>query len=424
MTTTTHETTEQGSGSLNLGRLAPAASVIGVLGIVVLLAMMFSGNEASKQQVLGSYMFGFIFWIGITLGFFGLTLLHHTVRGSWSVSIIRILEAGGSWLSFALMGVLFIPILANLKTMYTWADPNKVANSEVLQHKAPYLNVPFFMLRLAIYLLLWGGLAWFMRRSTLRQDENKDFKLETGRSSWGAPGLVMFFLTCTFAVTDWVMSLSPSWYSTMFGTWTIVASVLGALSLATLMFCVNADRYPFNTVWRPDLTKDLGNMLFTLTMLWGYTSLSQFLIIWNGNLPETTQYYIARSSNAVLPAGSVEPVTSNFTWGAVGLIGIIGQFFIPFFALITPRTKKTPMNLAKICGWIFVVHITDVYIYVIPALPGRGAPGPFSGAMLTDAIAWVAIGALWFFVFGSQVRKAPLLPTYDTRLQEALQNAH
>ena len=227
----------------------------------------------------------------------------------------------------------------------------------------------------------------------------------------------MFFVTCTFAFTDWVMSLSPSWYSTMYGTWTIIASVLGALSLATLIFCVNADKAPFNTVWRPDLGKDLGNMLFTVTMLWGYTSLSQFLIIWNGNLPETTQYYIARSSN-------IEPMTSNFTWGAVGLIGIIGQFFIPFFVLITPRTKKTPLNLAKICGWIFVVHITDAYIYVIPALPGRGGPGPLSPAMFTDALAWAAIGALWLFVFGSQVRKAPLLPTYDTRLQEALQNAH
>ncbi len=417
MTITTHESTEQGTRSLNLGKLAPAASVIGAIGLIVMLVLMFTGDEAARRQSLGSYLFGFIFWIGITLGFFGLTILHHTVRGSWSVSIIRILEAGGSWVTFVLMGVLFLPILANLKTMYEWADPAKVANSEVLIHKAPYLNTPSFLFRLVLYFALWAGLAWFLRRSTLRQDANQDFKLESGRSSWGAPGMVMFFLTCTFAFTDWVMSLSPSWYSTMYGTWTIVASVLGALALATLIFCVNADKFPFNTVWRPDLTKDLGNMLFTLTMLWGYTSLSQFLIIWNGNLPETTSYYMARSSN-------VEPMTSNMTWGAVGLIGIIGQFFVPFFALITPRTKKTPLNLAKVCGWIFVVHITDVYIYVIPALPGRGGPGPISAGMLTDALAWVTMGALWLFVFGSQVRRAPLLPTYDTRLQEALQNAH
>ena len=424
MTTTTHDTTEQGSGSLNLGRLAPATSVIGAIGLLVLLALMFTGDDAHRQQMLGSYLFGFIFWIGITLGFFGLSLLHHTVRGRWSVSILRILEAGGGWVSFVLMGALFIPVLANLKLLYEWADPDKVATSEILKHKAPYLNTPFFIVRLGIYLLLWGGLAYFMRRSTLRQEAKQDFKLEAGRSSWGAPGILMFFITCTFAFTDWVMSLDKNWYSTMYGTWTIVASVLGALALATFIFCTNADKFPYNTVWRPDLTKDLGNMLFTLTMLWGYTSLSQFLIIWNGNLPETARYYIARSSNVPVHAGSVEPVTSNFTWGILGLVGIIGQFFIPFFALITPRTKKTPKNLAKICAWIFVVHIVDVYSYVIPSLPGRGGPGPVSSAIGYDALAWITIGALWFFVFGSQVSKAPLLPTYDTRLQEALQNAH
>jgi len=417
MTETTHDTKDQGSGSLNLGRIAPAAFVIGVVLLGIMLAKTFSGDAANQTQMLGSYLFGFIFWIGITLGFFGLTLLHHTVRGNWSVSILRILEAGGGWLSFVTMFALFTPILINLPKLYEWADPAKVAVSKVLQHKEPYLNPKFFFIRLAIYLICWAGLAWFMRNSTLRQEKNQNFKLEAGRSSWGAPGILMFFITVTFAVVDWVMSLDAKWYSTMFGAWSIVAATLGALALATLIFCLNADKYPFNTIWRPDLTKDLGNMLFVLTMLWGYTSLSQYLIIWNGNLPETTRFLMARS-------GSVEPMTANLTWGAVGLIGIIGQFFIPFFALITPRTKKTPMNLAKICGWIFLVHITDVYVYIIPSLPGRGTQGPVPSAMIWDGLAFLAIGALWFGIFGTQINKAPLLPSYDTRLQEAVQNAH
>jgi len=425
MTTTTHDTTEQESRSLNLGRLAPAASVIGFIGLVVCMVLMFTGNDAMKTQMMGSYMFGFIFWIGITLGFFGLSLLHNCVRGNWSVSIIRILEAGGGYVSFIVMFALFLPILANLKAMYAWADPAKVAADSLLKFKSPYLNPTFFMVRLAIYLVLWAGLAWFLRNSALRQEQSKDFKLESGRSSWAAPGIVMFFLTCTFAFTDWVMSLEPHWYSTMYGTWTIISASLGGLSLATLIFCLNADKMPFKSVWRPDLGKDLGNMLFVLTMLWGYTSLSQFLIIWNGNLPETASYYMARSSNAPHLGGNIEPVTQNLTWGLIGLIGIIGQFFIPFFALITPRTKKTAMNLAKIAGWIFVVHIADVYQYVIPALPGgRGLAGPATPAVATDALAWFAIGAIWLFVFGSMAKKAPLLPTYDTRLQEAVQNAH
>jgi hypothetical protein len=419
MTTTTHDISEQDtSGGLNLGRLAPAASVIGLIGLVVCLILMFTGGEAMRTQMLGSYMFGFIFWMGITLGFFGLMLLHNTVRGNWSVSIIRILEAGGSLVSFLVMLVLFLPIVANLKTMYAWADAAKVAADPILKFKAPYLNPSFFLVRLVFYFAVWGALSWFLRNSAMRQEKSQDFKLEAGRSSWAAPGILIFFITCTFAVTDWVMSLEPHWSSTMYGTWSVVSACLGALALSTLIFCVNAHRMPYKTVMRPDLTKDLGNMLFVLTMLWGYTSLSQFLIIWNGNLPETAAYYHARSSN-------VEPMTSNFTWGAVGLIGIIGQFFIPFFALITPRTKKTAMNLAKVAGWIFVVHIADIYLYVVPALPGnRGLHGPITPALVTDALAWVAIGAVWLFVFGNEVKKAPLLPSYDNRLQEAAQNAH
>jgi hypothetical protein len=418
MTNATHESIEQDTGSLNLGRLAPASSVIGLIGLIVCMVLMFTGNEAMKTQMMGSYMFGFIFWIGITLGFFGLSLLHNCVRGNWSVAIIRILEAGGSYVSFIVMFVLFLPILANMKAMYAWADPAKVAADKLLIYKSAYLNPSFFLIRLGVYLVLWAGLAWFLRNSAMRQEASKDFKLESGRSSWAAPGIVMFFLTCTFAFTDWVMSLEPHWYSTMYGTWTIVSACLGALALSTLIFCVNADKMPFKTVMRPDLTKDLGNMLFVLTMLWGYTSLSQFLIIWNGNLPETASYYHNRGSN-------IEPMTQNFTWGAVGLICIVGQFFVPFFGLITPRTKKTAMNLAKMAGWIFVVHIIDIYQYVIPALPGgRGLAGPVTPAIATDALAWVAVGAIWLFVFGSVVKKAPLLPTYDTRLQEAVQNAH
>lgn len=418
MTNSTHDTMDNDSRTLNLGRIAPAASLIGVVGMIICWALMFSGGQAMRTQMMGSYMFGFIFWLGITIGFFALMLLHNTVRGRWSVALIRILEAGGGYISLIVMFALFLPIVANLKTMYKWADPAQVSADKILQFKAPYLNPTFFMIRFAGYLVLWAGLAWFLRNSAMRQEKSKDFKLESGRSSWAAPGIVMLFLTSTLALTDWVMSLEPHWYSTMFATWSIVSMTLGGLALATYIFCVNADKMPFKTVMRPDLTRDMGNMLFTLTMLWGYTSLSQFLIIWNGNLPETASYYMARSS-------SVHPMTANFTWGYVGMIGIIGQFFIPFFGLITPRTKKTAMNLARMAAWIFIVHITDVYLYIVPALPGhRGSQGPVSASLLTDALAWVAFGGIWLFVFGLVIKKAPLLPTYDTRLQEAVQHAH
>lgn len=418
MTHPTHDAMEQDSRGLNMGRLAPASLLIGFVGLVVCLVLMYTGDPAMHTQMLGSYLFGFIFWIGLTIGFFGLSLLHNLVRGNWSVSIIRILEAGGGYESFLVMFALFIPILLNLKQMYVWADPAQVAKDAIMLRRVGYMNPEFFTIRFFCYLAIWAGFAAFFRKSAMRQEATKNFKLESGRSSWAAPGMILLFLTCTLAVTDWVMSMEPHWSSTMFATWSLVSMVLGGLALSTYIFCINADKMPYKAIMRPDLTRDLGNMLFTLTMLWGYTSLSQFLIIWHGNLPEFTSYYQGRGSEA-------SPMTVNFTWGFVGMIGIIGQFFIPFFGLIVPRTKKTARNLAKMCLWIFVIHITDVYLYVVPALPGhRGLLGPITPALLTDALAWVSMGGIWFFVFGTVIKKAPLLPTYDTRLQEAAQHAH
>lgn len=403
------------SDELNIGRLAPGLWLTGIIGIITSLALMFA-NGGSKEQMTGSYMFGLIFWLSITVGMFGLSLLHHTTQGSWSTSILRLLEAGGGYVNLALMGILFLPVILNPSVLYLWARPDVVAHDHILQWKAPYLNIEAWSIRFIIYFAIWIGLAWFMRNSTITQDSSKNFRLEEGRRSWGAAGLVAFFLTTTFAFTDWVMSMEPHWASTMYGLWLVVAAALGALAFSVMIVCTNADKEPYRYIVSPALTKDLGNMLFLMTMLWGYTSISQFLIIWNGNLPEFTAYYQVRSS--------VFTTQSPMSWGALGLVGIIGQFFVPFFLLLSPRIKKYPLKLAKVAGWIFVIHIFDIYQVVVPALPGRAKMGPISVGLAYDALAFISIGCLWLASFATQTRKAPLLPQYDTRLKEALHHAH
>ncbi len=414
-----HELPSSSAGSqsseLNIGRMAPALWLVGLVTLIASLAMMF-GNPTVRAQMAGSYMFGFIFWLSVTIGMFGLALLHHTTQGSWSTSILRLLEAGGGLINLGLMAILFLPILLNPSVLYIWARPDVVAHDHILQWKAGYLNVPFWSFRYLFYFGIWGVWAWSMRNSTLKQDVSKNFALEERRRSGGAAGLVMFFITSTFAFTDWVMSLEPHWSSTMYGLWVVVGSALSALAFSVVIVCTNADKQPYKQIVSPDLTRDLGNMMFLMTMLWGYTSISQFLIIWNGNLPETASYYQVRSS--------AFDVTSPISWGALGLVLIIGQFFVPFFLLLSPRMKNYPLNLAKVAGWMFVIHIVDVYQIVVPAIPGRAHMGPISSGLPYDILAFVSIGCLWLASFATQTRKAPLLPQYDTRLKEALHNAH
>jgi hypothetical protein len=415
-----HETTVVEKTDADLGKLWPIGAVLAVVGglLFFLLGPNLAGEH--KETLYGSYMFGLLFWTGLTMGCFGLSMLHHATRGSWSLSVLRLFEAGGGWQSLLLMGVLFLPIIVlpdAMHSLYEWTHADVVKNDPILTHKSAYLNEPRWIAFLVMDFVLWIGLAALMRRSTVKQDATKNFKLEAGRSSWGAVGIVIFMFTATFAVLDWIMSMEPHWYSTMYGAWLVVTACYGALALCVVFLTSNANKQPYASVISPQLTKDLGNMLFVLTMLWGYTTLSQFLIIWNGNIAETTAYYARRM--AMYPDG----MQGNY-WAVLGFFLIIGTFFVPFYCLLAPRTKRYVANLKTIAGWMFAMAVLNMYLIVVPALPERAVEGPLSKLTLTDFFAWLLVGGLWLMVFGAISRRAKLIPQYDTRLQEAAANAH
>ncbi len=390
---------------MNLGKYSAAA---GLLGVILVGAVLFQGLAGSAQaQFMGSYLYGLVFWTAISMGMFGLTVLNHTVRSTWTLGVLRLLEAGGGWITLTILGVCFLPIVAKLPLIYQWADASLVAKDAVLQHKAPFLNPAVWTFQLVLFFAFWIGASAMFRKSVMLQEKTQDFKLENKRMSFGAVSLLFFFLTGTFAFIDWVMSLEPHWSSTMYGLWFTIGSSLGAYSLAVTVFNLNTDKAPFSSFVTKNVLKDQGNMLFVHTMLWGYTSLSQYLIIWNGNLPETTAYYARRAS---------------LGWNAWGMATIFGQFFIPFFLLLSPRTKKNSANLRSIAAFMFVVHIIDYTLIVAPALPGRA--GMPAGLTIWDGLAWVGFGALWLCGFSLMFKQAPAFPTYDTRLQEAKAHAH
>jgi hypothetical protein len=392
-----------------LDRVSPIGGLIGGVCFLILAVSYFTGNSVI---VAGSWMFGWYFWFSITIGMFGLSVLHHTLRPTWSLPFLRLFEAGGGPAAIALMGVLFLPILVHPATLYEWARPEASADA-ILRYKAAWLNQPFWTGRIVFYFAFWIWFSGFMKRSERRQEETGDFALEKGRSSWGAFGMVMSFLTITFCIIDVLMSMEAHWSSTMMPLWQIIASCLGASSFCVALICINARKEPYINIIGPNLTKDWGNILFMFSMLWAYTAISQFLIIWNGNIPETAQYYARRAA---------------LQWNAIGMVTIFGQFLVPWMSLLSPRVKRYPRLLRQIAGWIFVIHIVDVYLAVGPALPS-GVADPvrraaFSPAILFDLFAWVAVGGIWLWLFGNQVSKAPLLVSYDQRLQEALVHAH
>lgn len=393
---------------LNIEKLFPGAVVVGVVGLIAALFFMFAGPANGRVAVEQSYVFAWFFWATVALGCFLLLNLHHMLRGMWTLSIMRLLEAGGGPVGLGVIAVTFLPMLALIWSgdgnLYPWANKALVAADQTMVYQHPYMNPTAVTFRFVLFFTVWIAIGAGMVASARRQEKTGELSEQVMRGNWSPPGFISFVLMGTFGFTDWIMSMDPHWTSTMYALWLSVGSALGALSLCTLLLCVNADRPPYNRIVTPKLTRDLGNMLFTLTMLWAYTSLSQYLIIWSGNLPEQNHFYVNRSL---------------YGWGAIGAVTIFGQFFIPFVALLTPRVKRIPILLAKWCGWIFVIHLVDVYEIVKPTY--QRTPGT---NIAWDVVTVLSIGLIWLGAFAGQLRQRPLIPTYDDRLLEAARDAH
>ncbi len=396
-----------GARAMPLAKAGPLALLIGGVSALVALFMMVA--TPAREGMMGGYLYGWYFTMTIVLGMQALSILHHTVRGSWALPWMKLLHAGSSPTALGVMFLLFLPVMAMPGAVYEWVDHPVV-------HKLWWLNKTGWEVRTVVYFAIFILLSALLQGSVRRQEDGAPdgLKIEMGRSSWGAVSIVVFILTITFSATDWAMSLQPHWYSTMFPLWQLIAACLGASGFTVAVLCLNARKAPYNTVIGPSVTKDWGNIMFMFTMLWAYTAVSQFLIIWNGNLPETASYFVRRGAMG---------------WNAVGMMVILGQWLLPWMSLLSPRIKRYPHLLRGVAGWILIVHAVDVYYAIVPALPNNGwekGHGLFPGQHIGyELLGLAACFGVWLFVFSQGVKATKsLLPTYDTRLQEALAHAH
>ena len=289
-----------------------------------------------------AYLSAYIFWVGIPVGCLALLMLHHLVGGRWGFMIQRILEAAIQTLP--LMALLFIPLFFGLPDLYPWARTEVVAADPVLQQKAAYLNVPFFIARAVVYFAVWIVLGRLLVTWSLQQDRTADDTLTLRLQRLSGPGLVLYGLTVSFAAIDWMMSLEPKWYSTIFGMMFMVSFGLAALATAILATRFLETEKPLARVASPDRWHDLGNLLLALVMFWAYLSFSQFLLIWSENLTEEIPWYCTR-------------IGGGWEWIAIALI--LFQFGLPFVLLLSRTTKRNSQILATVAGAILFMHWLD-----------------------------------------------------------------
>ncbi len=372
-----------------------------IIGLVALASCAF-GATMNAEQFYQSYLFGFLFWFGISVGCLALVMLHHLVSGGWGFVIQRLLESGTRTLP--LMLLLFLPIFFGMKELYLWARPEVVQADKILQHKSVYLNVPFFWLRTFGYFALWLFFTYFLNRWSHRQDQNADPSLTERLEKISGPGLVVFVLTSTFAAIDWAMSLDPHWFSTIYGILFLIGQGLSTLAFAIIMVNMLAKHRPISEVISTRQFHDLGTLMFAFVMLWAYISFSQFLIIWSGNLPEEIPWYIHRMHGG---------------YGVFAVALLVFHFAVPFVLLMMRRMKRKAEVLVKIAVFMIVMRLVDLFWLIAPNFH----PEKFHIHWM-DILAPIGIGGVWLAFFFWQLQNRALLPLHDPRLQEAFQHEH
>jgi hypothetical protein len=381
-----------------LNRIQKLALIAGV----VALALCGFGATLDKAQFFQSYLFGYLFWFGIAIGCFSVVALHHLVGGGWGFVIQRLLESGSRTLP--LMLILFLPLFFGMQDLYLWARPEAVANDKILIQKAPYLNVTFFWIRAGVYFAVWGFFIYLLNKWSQDQDRTGYPLLTLKIERAAGPALVFYVLTMSFAAFDWVMSLEPHWFSTIFGVIFVVGQGLTTLAFAIIGVKLLSDHEPIAGVIQTKHFHDLGNLMFAFVLLWAYVSFSQFFIIWSGNLPEEISWYLHRIHGG---------------WGVVAMIIVLFHFFIPFFLLLLRKTKQRSKVLVKIAVAMFFMRMVDLYWTVAPNFN----EGKF-GIHWMDILAPAGIGGLWIAVFISQLKGRALMPLHDPRLAEAFASHH
>jgi len=355
------------------------------------------GAFVNLDQFLSSYLMAYMFCLGITLGCMALGMVHQLSGGAWGVVLRRPIGAASRVLP--VLTLLFLPILFGMKHLYVWTNADIVAHDEALRHKALYLNTPFWIVRAAFYFAVWNTLSFFLNRWSLQQDETGDPWIARKMQKMSAGGLLLYGLTITFASFDWLMSLEPHWFSTIFGAIIMAGQGLSALAFLLVIIIWLSRRPPLDTVIVRDHFHDVSNLMLAFVMLWAYFSFSQYLIIWAGNLPTEISWYQHR-----LDTG----------WRLLGTFLMLFHFAVPFTLLLLRVVKRTPDYLLKLVVGVLVVRVIDLLWMIAPEFHAG------FGVSWMDVTLPIALFGVWGAAFVWQLRGRAILPVHDPEFDDAL----
>src|SRR5713226_7047255 len=382
--------------------IAQRSLIVGVVfGIVAVILAITRPAEFYR-----AYLLGFMCWLGVALGSMAILMIRHLTGGGWGTVIRRIL--GAAMRTLPLLAAMFIPVIIGVGSLYIWARPLEIVEDKHLrehieQITQTYLTVKGFIIRAVFYFAVWNILSFLLSKWS-KETDRPGAPDHSGRfKAVSGPGLILYGFTISFAAIDWIMSLDPSWISTIFGLVILIGEVLSAMAFAVVVERILFNYKPMSEMLKPDFVHDHGKWLLTFTMVWAYFNFSQWLIIWAGNLPSEITFYIRRIEGG---------------WGSIGIFLALFGFAGPFAMLLSRPFKRDIRKLVWVAVWMLLIRYLDLFWIIEPNFSKTLA------VTVADIVVPIAIGGIWLWYFFRNLGSLPLLPAYDVDAHEILQPAH
>ena len=380
--------------------LPSSISKIGMTLLVVGIILGVAAFFVDHSRALYNYLIAFTFMISIGVGALFLIALEYIVGADWSVPIRRVVEFFAA--TIPLLAILVLPLLFNIGELFHWSHPEAVAEDKILNAKAPYLNVSFFIIRVFVLIGLWSLFYFFFIRNSKKQDTTKDQKLTSINIRLSAIFIPVFAITLTIAAVDWLMSIEPHWFSTIIGVYFFAGTVIAALAAVTLATVLLKENGYLHPAMTNDHLYSLGALLFAFVNFWGYIAFSQYMLIWYADLPEETFWFLQKWEGS---------------WAIFSIGLIIIKFLVPYIVLVSQPSKMDPKKLKFISVWLLFAHLYDLFWFVMPEMEELSGGYSFSWIDLVFPIA--AVGLI-ILVFNMKAKKENLIPIGDPKLQRGL----
>jgi hypothetical protein len=391
-----------------LSKYRTIALGLGGIGLV----LWAIGTYFNVEQGLRSWLLGFIFWGGLTFGSIGIIMLQYLTGGAWGVVIRRIVEAASRALPLVI--ILWLPLAIGITSLYEWT--HLPADDFTVLQRGAFQTPMWWIIRSVIYFLVFGGMVYLLNNWSTRQDKSADHEeaaMWLGKATkFSGPATVIYVIMITFATVDWVMSLDPHWFSTIWGLLFAVGWALSTLCFSVLIFAIVGGYAPMDRVLGRRHLHDIGKLILAFVMVWAYFNFSQLLIIYSGNIPEETTWYLARMSTG---------------WFWVGIFLVLFHFAFPFVYLFRQDWKKNIRTIGFISFFILAMRLVDMFFLISPnpriATHGETLPLSLSFSWL-DITAPIGIGGIWLWYFFGQLMSRPLVPVMDPFLENAIEHGH